>query len=101
MRLQRDGDGLSVGEHYRVAWTEESGPGAGSPQLKRGAWRSTQHAAILDAVDLFWREPWLERIDIYCKSDRIDTLRRDHPRISATLAALEHAVRDIYDEESA
>jgi hypothetical protein len=101
MRLQRDGDESSAAEHYRVAWTEEGGAGGGGAHINRGAWRPTQHAAILDAVDLFWREQSLQRIDIFCEAERVSTLHRDDPRISATLAALEHAVRNIYDADSA
>jgi hypothetical protein len=92
--------GRTVRERYITAWGGESGS-CGTSDIQRGTWRLTQHAAVLDAVDLFWREPHIEQVDIFCEADRISTLHRSHPRISATLAALEHAVRDIYEEDSA
>ena len=76
-------------------------PSARHGELQRGTWRETQHAAVLDAVDLLWRDPGVDEVEIFCEDERISTLRRRDPRISATLAALDYAVRDIYEEDSA
>jgi hypothetical protein len=93
-------------ERYAIVWGGETGHrGAGGEvrrgEVQRGQWRATQHAAILDAIDLFWREPGIEQINIFCESELLSTVRRNDPRISATLASLEQAVRDIYEEHSA
>jgi len=64
-------------------------------------WRETQHAAVLDGVDLLWREPGVHQVEIFCADQLISTLHRSDPRINATLAALEYAVREIYEEDSA
>lgn len=56
---------------------------------------------MLDAVDLFWRDPRVAQVKMFCEDELIGTLHGNDPRISATLAALEHAVREIYEEESA
>ena len=90
-----------MGERYAIVWGSETGDRGAASEVKRGNWRPTQHAAILDAVDLFWREPELEQIKIFCETELISTVRRSDARISATLAALEHAVRDSSEEDSA
>jgi hypothetical protein len=88
-------------ERYVIVWAQPSCSISADAEERRGDWRSTQHAAILDAVDLFWRDRRVDRVDLLCETTLISTLRRDDARISATLAALEHAVREISEEESA
>ena len=87
-------------DRYVIAWGPEVGPVGTEDRIHWGARRPTQHAAILDAIDLFWRDPGVNRVNIFCGDELISTLHRSDRRISATLAALEHAVRDIYEEES-
>jgi hypothetical protein len=84
-----------------MAWYGESGALGDAGEIRRGNWRATQHAAVLDAVDLFWREPRVQQVSILREDEVISTLHRTDRRISATLAALEYAVRDIYEEDSA
>jgi hypothetical protein len=84
-----------------MAWYGESGALGDAGEIRRGNWRPTQHAAVLDAVDLFWREPRVQQVSILREDEVISTLHRTDRRISATLAALEYAVRDIYEEDSA
>ena len=88
-----------MSKRYRMAWRAEEASRGTAAEPQRGLWRPTQHAAILDAVDLFWRDARIDEIDIFCDDGLVSTFHRSDPRISATLAALEHAVRDIYDEE--
>ncbi len=90
-----------MAERYAIVWSGEPGTRGEPSEVKRGNWRPTQHAAILDAVDLFWREPGLERIELFCETELVTTVLRNDRRIRATLAALEHAIRDVYEEDSA
>jgi hypothetical protein len=90
-----------VTERYAMAWGRTTSDHRRTEELERGAWRPTQHAAVLDAVDLLWRESSVEQVQIFCEDELVSTLYRSDPRISATLAALEYAVRDIYEEDSA
>ena len=84
-----------------MAWARATDAVGRIRDVQRGAWRETQHAAVLDAVDLLWREPGVDQVEIFCEHQLISTLHRNDPQISATLAALEYAVRDIYEEDSA
>ncbi len=90
-----------MSERYVMAWARATGAVGQTRALQRGVWRETQHAAVLDAVDLLWREPGVDQVEIFCEDQLISTLHRTDPRIRATLAALDYAVRDIYEEDSA
>lgn len=95
------GDVANVTERYVMAWGRETGPLGQARDAQRGRWRPTEHAVVLDAVDLFWREPRVEQVDIFRGDELISTLHRNEPRIRATLTELERAVCNIYEEEPA
>jgi hypothetical protein len=90
-----------VATRYVIAWGRTAGVLDPRQELRRATWRVTQHAAVLDAVDVLWREPSLDQVQVFCEDQLIGTLSRSDPRIGETLAALEHAVREIYEEDSA